>query len=121
VLKPTGERVDTDPMRRLRSRPHRAISRVLAFLTLALWCFGAEAIELKILTTKGFVAFTVEDDWRVLSMQTKPPIAFAIFQVPNFADEGTPESTNLVISLFNRKASLCPVVTGVAVPSMLRT
>jgi len=54
-------------------------------------------------------------------MQTKPPIAFAIFQVPNFADEGTPESTNLVISLFNRKASLCPVVTGVAVPSMLRT
>lgn len=57
-------------------------------------------VELKIVTPKGRVAFTTADNWTVLEMQSKLPVAAAVFQLPNPADEGTPESTNLVLTLF---------------------
>ena len=57
--------------------------------------------EFAIRTTKGFVRFSVPDDWRVLSVQTKPPVSVATFQVGNPADEGTPHSTNVAVSLFH--------------------
>lgn len=61
----------------------------------------ANANEFAIRTTKGFVRFSVLDDWRVLSVQTKPPVSVATFQVGNPADEGTPHSTNVAVSLFH--------------------
>jgi hypothetical protein len=57
--------------------------------------------QLKIVTEKGYVAFVAGDDWSVLSMETKPPVATAVFQLPNPADEATPESTNLVLILYD--------------------
>lgn len=56
--------------------------------------------EMKIITTNGYVAFRVADHWPVLQMQTKMPVAAAVFQLPNSADEDTPDSTNLIIQLF---------------------
>lgn len=61
----------------------------------------ANANEFAIRTTKEFVRFSVPDDWRVLSVQTKPPVSVATFQVGNPADEGTPHSTNVAVSLFH--------------------
>ena len=61
-------------------------------------------VEMKIFTNEGYVAFTVEDDWLVLSMQPKLPIAAAIFQIPNPADSGTPDSTSLSLILFQNNS-----------------
>ncbi len=74
-----------------------------AFLVLvATWCASARAdVEFKMVTSGGFVAFTVADHWPVLSMATKPPIMSAVLQLPNVADERTPDSTNLAIRFFD--------------------
>jgi hypothetical protein len=62
---------------------------------------AADAVELKILTDHGYVAFAPGDDWPVISTQTHLPVAVMAFQIPNAADEGTPDSTNLSISLYD--------------------
>jgi hypothetical protein len=61
--------------------------------------------ELRIPTAKGFVAFSVEGDWPVLSMQMKMPIASAAFRIPNPADAGTPDSSNIVIALYDTQSA----------------
>lgn len=55
----------------------------------------------KIVTPQGHVAFAVGDDWKVVQMQTRMPVATAVYQVPNPADEKTSESTNVVIILYD--------------------
>ncbi len=60
----------------------------------------ASAVDLTVVTKKGYVTFSVPDPWAVQTMETKMPIAVMSFQIPNQADEGTPDSTNLVISLY---------------------
>jgi hypothetical protein len=64
-------------------------------------CSLASATEFTVLTVKGYVRFTVPDEWQVLAMNTMPPVSVAAFQVENPADEGTPHSTNVAISLFH--------------------
>jgi hypothetical protein len=82
-----------------------SIRALLALILLALSPTGANAIvEMKIFTGKGFVGFSVDDNWPVLSMQTELPVAAALFQLPNSADEGTPHSTNLVLMLYDTKS-----------------
>jgi hypothetical protein len=56
-------------------------------------------VRFTIITTKGYVGFSVPKDWRVLSLQSKPPVAAAAFLAPNSADEGTHDSTNVAITL----------------------
>ena len=58
-------------------------------------------VAMKIVTPKGYVAFTVGDDWKVVQLQSKTPVATAVYQVPNPADEKTTESTNLVLILYD--------------------
>jgi hypothetical protein len=77
--------------------PERA---ALIWLTAFVCAPARAATELKIVTADGFVAFLAEDPWPVLAMQTKPPILMTVFQIPNPADDGTPDSTNLVIRFF---------------------
>jgi hypothetical protein len=48
----------------------------------------------------GHVAFAAADNWPVIAMQPKLPIAQAAFQIPNAADEGTPHSTNIVFKFY---------------------
>ncbi len=76
---------------------------------------SAQAVELSVVTTKGYVALAVPDDWRVLSTQTRPPISAMAFQIFNAADEGTQHSTNVAVSFFHvdfdrgRQAAEAPV------------
>ena len=65
-------------------------------------CTTARAeMEFKIVTADGFVAFTAGNNWPVFSMQTKLPMTTAVFQIPNPADEGTPDSTNLFVRFYD--------------------
>jgi hypothetical protein len=61
-------------------------------------------VRFTVMTAKGYVGFSVPKDWRVLSLQSKPPVAAAAFLAPNSADEGTPDSTNIAISLIQSEA-----------------
>lgn len=70
-------------------------------LMLMLLSQTAMAVTLGIITKGGSVSFVVDDDWVVGTTQTKPPIALMAFQLPNAADEGTPDSTNLIIVLYD--------------------
>ena len=56
---------------------------------------------LKVVTQKGYVSFVVADDWAVLSMPAAGPVSAAVFQLPNPADEGTSDSTNLSLMLYD--------------------
>jgi hypothetical protein len=76
--------------------------RICAFTLLTFFCTTAIAdVGLTIVTKGGSVAFTVGDDWSVIAMQSKLPIATAGFQIPNSSDEGTSESTNLALLLYD--------------------
>jgi len=77
--------------------------KILAALSWLL-ALGAPAhadVQLKVVTAKGYVAFVAVDDWHVLTMESRLPVATVVFQLPNPADEGTPESTNLVLILYD--------------------
>jgi hypothetical protein len=75
----------------------------LLIALLVSWAASAAAdTELTIVTKKGYVAFVAADHWPVLQMETEMPVAVAVFQLPNAADEDTPDSTNLIVQLFER-------------------
>jgi hypothetical protein len=75
---------------------------LLASLLLGTACLTAFAdTRLKIITQTGALAFTVDDDWAVLNMQSKLPVAAAVFQLPNPADRQTADSTNLVLKFYD--------------------
>jgi hypothetical protein len=61
--------------------------------------YASPNVRFTIMTAKGYVGFSVPKDWRVLSLQSKPPVATVAFLALNPADEGTPDSTNVSISL----------------------
>jgi hypothetical protein len=84
----------------LKSIEHAMKRYVLLFASLLSAGAATADTELTIVTPKGHVAFTTADDWTVLQMQSKLPVAVAAFQLPHPADEGTPDSTNLVLLLF---------------------
>lgn len=46
------------------------------------------------------ITVTVPADWAVLVMQPKLPNAMTAFQIPNPADRGTPDSTNVAVAGF---------------------
>ena len=87
---------------------------------------ASAAVEMNIVTNKGFVVFTVADDWLVTSMQSKLPIAAAAFQIPNPADHGTADSTDLAIVLYDshskraRSAFASPVKQYGSVPPEIK-
>jgi hypothetical protein len=74
---------------------------IFAFCSLAHAQTGSSSTGFSIVTTKGYVTFYVPSHWRVISMQSKPPISVAAFQIPNPADDGTPHSSNVVMSLYH--------------------
>lgn len=87
----------------MRSRVRQACTGLL----LLLLSQTAMAVTLGIITKGGSVSFVADDDWVVGTTQTKkPPIALMAFQLPNPADEGTPDSTNLVIVLYDEDAEM---------------
>ena len=91
------------------------MSRKIALLALLLTLsFVAHAAtKLSIVTPNGSVSFVAADDWTALNMQTKMPIGAAVFQIPNPADAGTPDSTNLVILLYDNSERARDAFKGV--------
>jgi hypothetical protein len=84
----------------------QTLSKVaLAAALVAQGVVALASTELKIPTSKGFVAFSVEGDWPVLSMQMKPPIASAAFRIPNPADARTHDSSNILIVLYETQSA----------------
>jgi hypothetical protein len=77
--------------------PAKVLICIVMALSSAAACAG---VEMKIVTAKGFVAFTAEENWHVLSMQSQMPIAAGVFQIPNSADSGTQDSTNLAVMFY---------------------
>ena len=80
--------------------------RIVASIILG--CLFVESIfaaEFKFLTDNGWVQFEVVDEWPVNVMQTKPPIARMVFQIPNSADEGLLYSTNISLSFISTNSS----------------
>jgi hypothetical protein len=57
------------------------------------------------LVLKGHVTYTAGDDWIVLGAQSKTPVAAFGYQIPDPADEGTPHSTNVSVSLYDLDTS----------------
>ncbi len=55
----------------------------------------------RFITDKGSVGFTIVGDWPTVSMQSRLPIAVAAFQIPNAADKGTSDSTNVAVSVID--------------------
>ena len=62
---------------------------------------GAGAATFRFITSEGSVGFATPGGWRTASMQSRPPVALAVFQVPNRADEGTDASTNVALGVFD--------------------
>ena len=65
---------------------------------------SAAGTKFRLIIEKGSVAFTVPANWRVLGMQARPPVSAAVFQAPNPADTGTPDSTNVLVSVLHLDA-----------------
>jgi hypothetical protein len=79
--------------------PHLTMPTLVAVFSLALLASKGEAVELTIVTPKGHVSFAVEDEWKVVASKSKMPVAVMAFQVPDPFDEGTPESTNVAVTM----------------------
>ncbi|MGD0189361.1 MAG: hypothetical protein ABSD74_01335 [Rhizomicrobium sp.] len=63
---------------------------------------NASGIEFRLVTESGIAAFALPDgDWPVIAMQSMPPISVAAFQIPNHADDGNPDSTNVAVSNYH--------------------
>ena len=55
-----------------------------------------------IVTPHGYVQFVAADEWSVIGSQSKMPVAVMGFQIPDPADEGTNDSTNLAVFLYDQ-------------------
>jgi hypothetical protein len=95
------------------------MKRLLLILAIPLIAFGSPEAKVRmgIVTKTDKIGFTVGADWKVIAMQSKLPKAVAVFQIANPADDGTPDSTNLSISLFEasspeEKDSLASLLGG---------
>ncbi len=77
------------------------MKHLLALFLTPLLAFASpeEKVRMGIVTPTGKVGFTVGAGWKIIAMQSKLPKAVAAYQIANPADEGTPDSTNLSISL----------------------
>ena len=73
----------------------KLLTSLLLFLTLA--ATGALATDQVVFTIVDRVQFSVPGDWPVIASRSTPEKTIFAFQIPNRADEGTPDSTNLSI------------------------
>jgi hypothetical protein len=83
----------------------KRFSILFAMLMAPLISGASDLVDLSVITTKGYVTYTVGGDWKVLDMQTKAPKTSAIFQISNPADEATRDSTNLGILTFETNSA----------------
>jgi hypothetical protein len=70
-------------------------------LLMSTFLSAAAETKMTIITSTGSVSFVADENWPVLTMQTKLPVATVAFQLPNAGDANTDHSTNLVLQLFD--------------------
>jgi hypothetical protein len=97
--------------------PGAMMQKTLAFFIVVLFAMSARAaqplqtgdvaiqqhtdqIRFTLITTGGYVGYITDAHWHVIAMQSRPPVTVSAFYIPDPAEEGTPDSTNLAISLF---------------------
>lgn len=73
----------------------KSLTSLLLHLTLAATL--ALATDQVVFTVVERVQFSVPGDWPVIASKSTPEKTVFAFQIPNRADEGTPDSTNLSI------------------------
>ncbi len=66
---------------------------------------GDKKVQFTLITNRGYVHFATYKDWPVIAMQSRLPSTAAAFQIPDAADNGTQDSTDLVISLYQPGAA----------------
>lgn len=67
--------------------------------------FASPAADRVVFTIVARIQFSVPGDWRVISSKSGAINTLFAFQIPNPADEGTPDSTNLVVIAYNLRES----------------
>jgi hypothetical protein len=78
------------------------VSTQTAFLVgLAVALSGA--VDKAVFTIFAEVQFAVPADWQVVANKSDPKSTLFAFKIPNPAEEGTPDSTNLVLQSFYLK------------------
>lgn len=55
------------------------------------------------LSVVGSIRFTVPGAWKVITSKSGPTQTIFVFQIPDPADVGTPDSTNLALTTYNLK------------------
>lgn len=100
----------------IAGRPQKKLLRgaiLLIALLAPLVSFATDKVEFSIVAR---VKFAVPGDWKVISSKSDAQVTVFAFQIPNPAEEGTPDSTNLAFiatdlkdraakSAFEKKAS----------------
>lgn len=76
------------------------------FLLLTPLVTRGDATDLSIITSKGYVSYSVGDDWSLVTMQTRPPKTTAVFQIPNPADKDAPAFGRLSLMTFETDSSV---------------
>jgi hypothetical protein len=92
--------------RRTSGRASRGLSDgLILFCTLlvALSLFADDKVEFSIVSR---VRFTVPGNWKVISSKSDSIVTVFAFQIPNPADDGTPDSTNLAFIASDLKDSV---------------
>jgi hypothetical protein len=59
-----------------------------------------QSIRFTLFTTRGSVGFAAGETWSVIALQSFQPVMVTAFEVPDPADQGTKDSTNLAVMLF---------------------
>jgi hypothetical protein len=54
-----------------------------------------------LITGHSRVSYQIGDEWAVVSEQGNRPVSTVVYQIPNPADADTPESTNIVLILYD--------------------
>jgi hypothetical protein len=80
----------------LRAPARRLTKKSVIFLVL-LGCTSAVASEQVTFTILDRIQFSVPGDWPVIASKSTAEKTIFAFQIPNAADEGTPDSSNLSI------------------------
>jgi hypothetical protein len=87
-----GSGMRWDPGRPTASTLRRTIPVILLFIASL-----AVAADQVVFTVVDRVQFSVPGDWPVISSKSNTAKTVFAFQIPNAADEGTPDSSNIVI------------------------
>jgi hypothetical protein len=75
------------------------------FLLLFALAKQSDAADLSIITSKGYVSYSVGEDWSLVTMQSKPPKTTAVFEIPRSTDREARGSARISLITFETDSS----------------